>query len=102
MTTSISSKAQNFVDGNDRHGCFLQTTGNLILISKTEKILKIGSYTPKIWGKMKKFENSQNPAKRQSDHYCCFLQTTGNLILTSLTEKNLKIGLKTPKIWWKM
>ena len=42
MTTFISSEAQNFVDGTDCHGCFLQTTENLILISLTEKILKIG------------------------------------------------------------
>ena len=42
MTTSISSEAQNFVDGTDGHCCFLQTTGNLILISLTEKNLKIG------------------------------------------------------------
>ncbi len=43
MTTSISSSAQNFVDGPECHWCFLQTTGNQILISLNEKVLEIGS-----------------------------------------------------------
>ena len=42
MTTSISSEAQKFVDGTERHCCFLQTAENLILLSLTEKNLKIG------------------------------------------------------------
>ena len=72
--------------------CFLQMTGNLIVISLTEKNLKIGLQTPKIWGKYKKYKNIQKPTKRQSDSHYCFLKTTGNSILISLTEKILKIG----------
>ena len=70
MTTSISSEEQNFVDGTDGHCCFLQTTGNLILITLTEKKFKSINKHQRYGGKCKKYKNSQKPAKRQSDRHC--------------------------------
>ena len=55
---------------SDRHGCFLKTTGNLILIFLTTKILKIG---PKIWRKCEKYKNNQKPAKNESNRNGCFI-----------------------------
>ena len=68
MTTSISSEAQK---NHDRYHCFLKTTGNLILISLTLKIWKIGLYTSEIWKNNR--GKSQKPAERQSERHGCFL-----------------------------
>ena len=52
---------------SDCHCCFLKTTGNLILISPTEKILNIN--TKLFWEKCVKYKNSVKLAKKQPDRY---------------------------------
>ena len=59
MNGKINKIAKNLLRQSDRCGCFLKKVRNLIFISLPIKCLLIGTETPSIWVKCKKYKNPQ-------------------------------------------
>ena len=71
LTTKLWEKCEKYKNSqkfakrqSERHWCFLETTGNLILIFLIEKKLKSDHKQQRYEEKCEKYKNSQKPAKK--------------------------------------